>query len=458
MKQSESQYFVFVKIAPLTFQSRRIIIFTGDSMDKIETARGLLQRAALEGQKPGLERVKILADKLGSPQDMLSVIHVSGTNGKGSFGAMLTSVLTVAGIKNGWFSSPALTDITDSFRICGRAVKRGELADVLCDIAPIFSSMDDKPTEFEVMTAAAYELFRRNSCDIAVIECGLGGALDSTNIVKSPLLSVITNVQLDHTDVLGSTTAEIASQKAGIIKRGRPVLFGGTDESALGVIKEKARQCGSELFSTDYSRLNIVSETIDGTVIKFGSHDRIVLSMLGEYQPYNAATALTAVDILKGLGIPIPDAAVAEGMSSAVWHGRFEILHKNPHIIYDGAHNPEGIKSAAKSLLRYFGGRRIVMLMCVMADKDYSGYADALGELAELVITVSPKEISRALDSRNLADALTKDGVSSMPFDDFGEGVRYAVGYARKLGCPLAALGTLYMYQYFVNELNKIMP
>lgn len=439
----------------LTFLLRRIIIVTGDDMDKFEIAHKLLRRAALEGRKPGLERVRILADKLGSPQEKLRVIHISGTNGKGSFGAMLTSVLTAAGIKNGWFSSPALTDITDSFRICGEPVTYHKLAEVLCDIAPVFDSMDDKPTEFEVITAAAYELFYRSGCEIAVIECGLGGSLDSTNIVSSPLLSVITNVQLDHTDVLGTSTAEIAAHKAGIIKRGRPVLFGGTDESALEVIEEKAAQCGSELFTTDYSRLKIVSQTIDGTVISFGGYGRIVLSMLGEYQPYNAASVLTAVDILKGLGTDIPDRAVIEGMASAVWHGRFEVLKKNPHIIYDGAHNPDGIKSTARSIRRYFGGRKIVLLMCVMADKDYSCYADELGELAELVVTASPEGISRALDSRSLAAALAAGGMNAVPFDDFGEGVRYAVGYARKLGCPLAALGTLYMYPHFVNELKN---
>ncbi len=424
-------------------------------MDKGKSTELFIENAASRGRKPGLSRVRYLAEKLGDPQDSLRIIHVSGTNGKGSFGAMLTSILTEAGLRTGWFSSPALTGVTDSFHIDGKEADMGVLAEVIADIIPIDDEMSDKPTQFEMLTAAAFELFRREKCDIAVIECGLGGDLDSTNIITSPLLSVITNVCPDHTDVLGKTTAEIASHKAGIIKQERPVLFGGTDDAALAVIKKAADDCGSELFTVDYDRLKVVSETISGTVIDFGGYGRMTLSLLGAYQPYNAAVVLTAVEVLGRYGVSISPKAVADGLSHAQWHGRFEVLRRNPYIIYDGAHNPDGVALAAESIRKYFGGRKVVLFMCVMADKDRRSYADVLGDIAELAVTASP-DIPRALDSRVLAEEFEKKGIPSRSFDSFGEGVRYAVSYAKKLGVPLVVLGTLYMYPYFIGELNEL--
>ena len=199
----------------------------------------------------------------------------------------------------------------------------------------------------------------------------------------------------------------------------------------------------------------MVSETISGTVIDFGGYGRMTLSLLGAYQPYNAAVVLTAVEVLGRYGVSISPKAVADGLSHAQWHGRFEVLRRNPYIIYDGAHNPDGVALAAESIRKYFGGRKVVLFMCVMADKDRRSYADVLGDIAELAVTASP-DIPRALDSRVLAEEFEKKGIPSRSFDSFGEGVRYAVSYAKKLGVPLVALGTLYMYPYFIGELNEL--
>ena len=182
-----------------------------------------MKKAAERGSMLGLERITELLRIMGDPQDRVKTVHISGTNGKGSFGAMLTSVLKSAGYIVGGFSSPAITKVTDSFRIGGEEISEQEFADLIGDIAPLCESMDEKPTEFEVLTAAAFELFVRRGCDIAVVECGMGGDLDSTNVIKAPLLSVITNVQKDHSAFLGDTIGEIAFHKAGIIKQGRPV-------------------------------------------------------------------------------------------------------------------------------------------------------------------------------------------------------------------------------------------
>ena len=217
-------------------------------------ALNYMKKAAERGSVLGLSRITELLHRMGDPQDRIKTVHIAGTNGKGSFGAMLTSVLKSAGYRTGGFSSPALTNVTDSFRIdCGE-ISEADFAELIGDIAPICEEMDEKPTEFEVLTAAAFELFVRRGCDIAVVECGMGGDLDSTNVIKAPVLSVITNVQKDHSAFLGNTIAEIASHKCGIIKRGRPVYFGGDSEEAYEIAAETAEKMGAELFLPDYSQ------------------------------------------------------------------------------------------------------------------------------------------------------------------------------------------------------------
>ena len=234
-----------------------------------EEALGYLKKAAERGSILGLSRITELLRLMGDPQEKVRTVHIAGTNGKGSFGAMLTSVLKSAGYKVGGFSSPAITKVTDSFRIDGAELPEEEFAELIGDIAPICESMDEKPTEFEVLTAAAFELFVRKGCDIALVECGMGGDLDSTNVIKAPVLSVITNVQKDHAAFLGNTIAEIASHKCGIIKQGRPVYFGGDSEEACEIAADTAEKMGAELFLPDYSQFSWSDEscTINGTDI-----------------------------------------------------------------------------------------------------------------------------------------------------------------------------------------------
>ena len=267
-------------------------------MTNYEQALGYLKTAASRGSVLGLERISRLAELLGDPQDKVKTIHISGTNGKGSLGAMLCSVLKASGYRVGSFSSPAITSVTDSFRIDGEQISEEKFARLVLDIAPICESMEEKPTEFEVITAVAFELFRRENCDIAVVECGMGGDLDSTNIISAPLLSVITNVQLDHCGFLGSTVAEIASHKAGIIKKGRPVFFGGDDEAALAVIKAAAEKCGSELYFPDPRELENAEFSLSGLSFDYRG-ERLEIPLLGTYQLTNAANVLRCVDILR---------------------------------------------------------------------------------------------------------------------------------------------------------------
>ena len=413
--------------------------------------------AAQRGSVLGLSRITELLWHMGDPQDRVNAIHIAGTNGKGSFGAMLTSVLKSAGYKVGGFSSPAITKVTDSFRINGEEISEQDFADLIANIAPLCERMDEKPTEFEVLTAAAFELFMRKDCDIAVVECGMGGDTDSTNVIKEPVLSVITNVQKDHGAFLGNSVTEIASHKFGIIKEGRPVYYGGNSEEAYEIAAVIAGRLGCQLYIPDYSQFSWSDDncTIEGTELTYKGQ-KLRIPLLGTYQFENAVNVLSCIEILRKEGMDIPESAVREGLANVKWHGRFEIISREPLVIYDGAHNPDGIRCAADSIRRYFGEQKVVLLIGVMADKEYGLYADMLGELADTAFAVQPDN-PRALNSGALAQALTQRGLTTRPFDDYDMGVRTAYEYAKEHGMPLIALGSLYMYRQFTDAMKDIL-
>lgn len=413
-------------------------------------------KTSQRGIRLGLERIAVLTERLGNPQDKVKTIHVAGTNGKGSFIAMLTSVLKNAGYRVGSFSSPAITKTTDSFRIDCNEIAENEFAEIMGNVSEICEETDDNPTEFEKLTAVAFEMFVRNKCDIAVVECGMGGDLDSTNVISSPLLSVITNVQKDHCDFLGNTIEEIASHKAGIIKHGRPVFFGGEDIPEI--IVKTAQQKSSELFTADWSDIlfNYPESvcTLSGTQFSYKGM-KINLSLLGTYQLNNAVNVLNCIEILRNQGLDIPYKAVKDGLENVRWHGRFEILRKNPLVIFDGSHNPDGIKRTAESLELYFGKKRVVLLVGVMADKEYNLYADMLHEYIDCVFTVTPDN-PRSLDCQILAGTFSQKGIPACAFHELENGVKSAYSYAREKNLPLVALGSLYMYREFTEALDKI--
>lgn len=403
--------------------------------------------AAERGSKLGLERITELCGRLGNPQNKTHVIHIAGTNGKGSFGAMLSAVLADSGYKVGGFASPALTDLTDSFRINGESISADDFNNVMADIIPICEAMADKPTEFEVLTAAAYEIFRQKNCDIALIECGMGGETDSTNVVEYPVLSVITNIALDHTAFLGDTIEKIAKCKAGIIKKTRPVLYGGNEDEALEIIRSISQKNGSQLTLADKDRVTVLESDINGVIYSDKAFGKLKSRLIGSYQKYNLANVLTAVEILRKEGMNIPENAVKSGIEKAVWHGRFEVVSRNPLIIYDGAHNPDGIIQAAESISTYISGK-IALLVGVMADKEYGLYPEILGKFIDKAFAVIPDN-PRSLDSDTLAAAFEEKGVDAVSCGTVENGLRQALEYAKSRNIPLIVLGSLYMYKEF---------
>ncbi len=404
--------------------------------------------------KPGLDRIRELTEKLGHPERGIPVIHVAGTNGKGSFSSMLASVLTEAGYKTGLFTSPYIVRFNERMKIDGEDIPDGELAEITEYLRPYADSMTDKPTEFELITAIGFEYFKRHGVDVAVIEAGMGGRLDSTNIVEKPLLSVITGVALDHVAFLGDTVEKIAVEKAGIIKEGCPILFGGVDEDAKRVIESHAKSLHAPLYLTQREALSVEHMSLLGTNLSYKSHKDILIRLLGGYQPYNTANVLEAVDVLREGGLSIPEEAVKEGLARATWPARFEIIANTPLVIYDGAHNAEGIRAAKESIEAYFGSERVIAVSGVLKDKDYEFIAGELSEVADTVFTITPDN-PRALSSSEYASVLRGKGVNATACESIDEAVRLAVAGAKEKERALVCLGSLYTYGEVSEAVRK---
>ncbi len=404
--------------------------------------------------KPGLERIGELCSRLGSPEKDLKFIHVAGTNGKGSFCSMLSSVLTAAGYRVGLYTSPFVLRFNERMQVSGVPISGEKLAKVTEKVRPIADAMEDKPTEFELITAIAFEYFKSEGVDLVVLECGMGGRLDSTNIIEAPLLSVITGIALDHTAFLGDTIEKIAVEKAGIIKHGAPVLYGDTDPAVLSVIEKKASDMGSKVYTVEHSELYIREMSLEGTVMDFGEIRDLRLPLLGMYQPINCARVLKAIEILNGQGLEITEKAVRQGIGMAKWPARFEIICRDPITIFDGAHNPEGIAAAVKSILHYFGEGNVVAVSGVLSDKDYGFIAGELNKACGRVFTITP-DSPRALSAIDFAKCINERGGNATPTASISEALDRAREYARANGLSVVCLGSLYTYSDVIKHIKE---
>ena len=405
--------------------------------------------------KPGLSRIRTLCEGLGNPQKNLKFVHVTGTNGKGSFCEMLTSVLTESGLRVGRFTSPYLRYFNERIAIGSTPIDNDSLCRLVERVRPIADAMEDKPTEFELISALGFLYFVEEGCDLVVLEVGMGGRFDSTNVIDSALLSVITGIALDHTAFLGDTVEKIAGEKAGIIKDGCPVLSAVTEKGPAAVIEAEARERHAPYYTVDKSAVQIKKCDLSGTVLDFGGFTDIEISLLGLYQPENAALVLSAIERLREIGIDIPDAAVRRGMKKAYWPGRFEILKKeDPMILYDGAHNPQGIAAAVKSLRHYFGEERLTVLTGVLKDKDYRAIAKDLSTVAASAFTFTPYN-PRALGAEDYKTVLSEFGIRANAADSLQAAYEAALADARENGRALVCLGSLYTYKDLIEYINK---
>lgn len=403
--------------------------------------------------KPGLERIRALCDGLGNPQKSLKFIHVAGTNGKGSFCSMLAGILSKSRHRVGLFTSPYVLRFNERMQIDGVPIPDGRLAEITSRVRPIADRMTDRPTEFELITAIAFCYFAEECVDLVVLEAGMGGRLDSTNVIDDPLLSVITGIALDHTAFLGDTVEKIAAEKAGIIKEGRPVLYGGEDDAAARVIADAARGKNAKMYVTDRRGLSVKAATLEGTDLDFGEWESIHLSLLGLYQPRNAASVLTAVTVLRECGVDIPDAAVREGLASASWPARFEIIDREPLTLFDGAHNPDGISAAVRSIRHYFGATGVIVVSGVLRDKDYGFIAGELASVAVRAYTMTP-DSPRALDAKEYAEIIGRHGIRATPCGSVSEALDLARADGKTSGVPVICLGSLYTYSEVIKHIK----
>ena len=399
-----------------------------------------LEQLRLVGSRFGTDCEKELLSLLGNPQDKLRFIHVAGTNGKGSFCSMMSSVLQKQGYKVGLYTSPYIVVFNDRIRVNGLPIAEDDINDLFLRVRQKADTMKTPPSSFDFITAAAFLWFYETKCDIVVLEVGLGGRYDSTNVIKNCLLSVITGIAFDHTEILGHTIEKIAWEKAGIIKESCPALYGGNDEKALAVIEKECEEKHSELTVKNPDLLKILSTTLDGTEFEFDGKEYFI-RLLGLYQPANAATVLAAIDVLRKHGFEISETAVKDGLSSAVWQARFEKIADEPVVLYDGGHNPQGVRAAVESVRAYFGDKKINLLVGILADKAHGEMAEELAKIADRVICIAPPS-PRALPAESLAEEFCEAGANARAANSIKEGVKIALSYKK----PVLVIGSLYSY------------
>lgn len=397
----------------------------------------LVHQRAWVGQKPGLERIRRLLGRLGDPQNELKFVHIAGSNGKGSTAAMLSSVLTAAGLKTGLYTSPHLWRFHERFQVDGLPIPGEELADIA---AQVLEAAEDE-TEFELMTAIGMVWFFRAGCDIVVLETGLGGRLDSTNIIPAPEAAVITHIGLEHTELLGDTLDKIAAEKAGIIKAGCDAVLYGQDQGIQSVVRDVCRRLGVPLTVTAPPR--VLSANLEGQTFTYRDKGPYHIPLLGEYQIHNAAVVLETVNVLRRRGWNIPEKAVIRGLSQAKWPGRLELARRAPDVILDGGHNPQCMEALGKALRELYPNRKLIFLTGVLADKDYPAMMGELLPLVKEFYTITP-DSPRAMSAADLAAWLESRGARAVPCGTVRDGLDQALVAAGPQDV-VCATGSLYM-------------
>jgi len=398
------------------------------------------------GIKLGLSNITILLDLMGNPQKKLKFVHIAGTNGKGSTAAFISSILMEAGYKVGVFTSPYLERFTERIKVGADEISESDIARITEFIRDKVNIMIDRgynhPTEFEIVTALGMQYFYEKSCDIVVLEVGLGGRFDSTNVIDSSLVSVITAIGFDHMKILGNTLSEIAFEKAGIIKPSGEVVLYSQPREAEKVIEDVCAERGAKLHKVDFSNIDIADWSADGQVFHYKQLRNLKISLIGHHQTRNAVMAVEACKIVSQRGFPISENAIRKGLENAKWPGRMEIIKKEPLFLIDGAHNAQGAEILRDALDVYFPDRRRIFIFGVLRDKDYMSIIKTVIPGALIVIAVTPAS-ERALPAEELA-ILIKPYCKNILVSDT---IESAVKEAFKLSSEsdiICAFGSLY--------------
>lgn len=412
-------------------------------MDFLEAQNYLEKVRSQKGIVLGLDTMRHLMAKLNNPQDKVKFIQVAGTNGKGSTAAYLTSILSEAGIKVGRYTSPAVFSSTEQYFACGSCISESEYAKGMTAVAEAAASLDgETPTAFEQETALAFWYFAKKGCELAILEAGLGGDMDATNIVTTTVCSIITSISMDHCRILGNKISEIAAHKAGIIKPGAPVICIEQKEDAMEPIRAAAKAADTPLYEVHRDEVRQIFSDKRESIVFFREFENLHLKMLGSCQPENAALAVQAASVLSR-SYPIEKKHIYEGIEKTRWGGRFELHSGSPDIILDGAHNPDGIRRLRESVNQMFGAVPICYVCGVLADKDYEKEIEILFGRASNVFTVTPPS-PRAMKSTDLKAAI-KERFPQLKVTSFDseDGIEKAMEAAVSQNNPVVVCGTL---------------
>lgn len=417
-------------------------------------ARVYLDEVSKYGSVLGLDNIRELLGRLGNPQDDLKFIHISGTNGKGSELSYLSTILSGAGYRTGRYISPTLYAYRERIQVDGNMIEKESLAAHVSRIKEAVDAMEKEglgnPTAFEVETALSFLYFKEKKCDIVVLETGLGGKLDATNIVKTTVLEVISSIGMDHMIYLGDTLEEIAENKAGIIKPHTVVVSAKQEPEAEAVIAKVCREKGASLQIVEPGQLFDVRYGYEKQFFSYRGWKDVEITLAGTYQVDNGALALEAAEALRRLGYQLSEEQVRKGMREASWRGRFSVIHKDPVVVIDGAHNPAAAKVLRESLKAYFAGKNLYFIFGVFADKDYESVIEITAPLAKNIITVQTPDNPRALPAEELKAAVEKVNPCVEAAGSIREAVEKSMRLAGKEGV-IVAFGSL----SFLGEVDR---
>ncbi len=425
---------------------------------KYEEAMKYITEVGNFGSNYGLERTYKLLEHLGNPERDLKLIHIAGTNGKGSTTSMITEILMGEGYKVGMYTSPFIEEFEERIQINRNNIPKESLAILMDEIKvavdKVIEAGYNHPTEFEIITVLMLLYFKKENIDFGVIEVGLGGTLDSTNVIK-PIIQVITSISFDHTNLLGNTLEKIAREKAGIIKKGIPTVIYPQQEEVLKVIKNKCFEMDSELYIANNENLkfkNIVNLDKPYQLLKYNNEIDILLPLLGEHQIINLSVAMQAIEVLNNKNIiDISIANIVKSIKNVSWKGRLEVLSNNPYVVIDGAHNIQGIKTLSRNIKKYFKYENLYLILGILADKDVEEMIKIITPMAKKIYSVTPNSIRGEL-AESLKDEVSKFNKNCKAFDKYEEAYLEALNDASEKDLILAS-GSLYM----IGDMRKII-
>ena len=392
---------------------------------------------------PGLHRIRALMDALGNPQRQYPCVHVAGTNGKGSACAMAESILRAAGYRTGLDTSPHLLRFNERIQINGVPVSDERLVQATEQVRQAAEAMEEGPNWSEIITAVTLVAFALEKVDVAVLEVGLGGEFDPTNVIDTPAAALIMNIGYDHTELLGGTLEAIASAKAGIIKSGGDVIIYRGEPGVEAVFERKAAGCGARLHKADFDSIRPVSESIDGQVFDACGYKELALPLAGPHQQRNAAVVITAMDVLRTAGWHITPENIRRGLANVVWPARFEVISHDPVFILDGGHNPQCLDAADDALRRLLPGKRVVFLVGMLRDKDVEQMVERLRAVSDQYVTITPIS-DRAMEAEDLTELIRSHGGNALTGGEIARGIAMSMELAGKDGV-VCCIGSLYL-------------